>query len=596
MANRLSFVAFLLSIPLLLLARPAAAQQYVGPTCQYQHIRDAIGKVPSPQTIYVAPGIYTENPSIQDGDSLTIIGGYTQGCAAGLSGATIIDGSSTARSVLYIGGRSNVKLSNLVIKGGASGPGGYGGGINFFGYGALTLESVELTGNTADFGGGLSVLPVSDATVTLSGHALIHDNTATQDGGGIYIDGSNGSARLFMFGAQSAIYMNHAPNGNGGGINMVGPARVDIGAGLDAIHRNDAMYGGGISAVSQVHGSAVVRLFATDRQQPVTLWGNTASVIGGGVYLKPFNNGTFRNAHAALCAYNFQMTGNVAVNGAAIYADVDQSFNGTSLLGSQVFLNTDDGAGLCNPEPASDLGAVAVCADGASCNLIKFNRAQDPAGNVTNGSTIMMQDGGRFQADRIFLFKNAGGSALTALDNGSGNSTVMTNCLFAENQVSNELITGIHNFSHSMSLDHCTLAGDTIGAADVIHTQSRFTLNNSIVAEGSKSTLSYAGPLGGLSLNYVLANDASTLQGCNGCLQGDPQFVRVGTLSSYGDYHLQSTSPALDFAPPPAFGNLDLDGKPRNVDLPNVPNNGQLTADLGAYELPIDQIFKNGFD
>jgi len=584
MFHRLSFVACLLAVPLLSLTRPAAAVQYVGPNCTIKRIQDAIGKESPPQIIYVAPGTYNETVGISYAGSVTITGGYTQGCAAGSPGGdTTISGMGLTSRVVTVTGNSDLKLSNLTIRDGANGPDGTAGGIGFFGYGKLTLESVFLSNNTAGYGAGLGVSPTAHTEVMLSSGTFIGGNTAIHDGGGIHIDGDT---RLFVVDAQTNIYSNHADNGNGGGIDIVGPARADINS---IIVGNTAMYGGGISVIAGSNGAAVVRIYTADPQSAGGVAVNFASQAGGGAYLKPFNN--TGSAHsAALCAYNFLINGNTAPNAAAIYASVDQPFSSSPLTGSQVFLNTDSNSTefQCNPEPVSALGGVA-CADGTGCNQISNNDAADGTGSPTGGSTIVMQDGGRLQADRVSLKNNSSGSVLSTIDNGSGNSTSLTNCLFADNSVTYELISAVHNSFHSMSLNHCTLAHNTIGGNNVIHTQSSFTLNDSIVAE-NKPTLEYAGPIGGLSLNYILSNDVSTLSACVGCFTGDPQFVSVADR----DYHLQSTSPALDHAPVTPGLDLDLDGKPRNTDLP-VPNvNGP--SDLGAYERqPDDRIFANGF-
>ncbi|MEP7098628.1 MAG: hypothetical protein ABI748_13280, partial [Dokdonella sp.] len=78
---------------------------------------------------------------------------------------------------------------------------------------------------------------------------------------------------------------------------------------------------------------------------------------------------------------------------------------------------------------------------------------------------------------------------------------------------------------------------------------------------------------------------------------GEPSFVDA----AHGDYHLLHSSLGVDDAPvdstvPP----LDLDRKPRVVDLPDVPNRLG-PRDLGAYEIQpacsgADTIFCNGFE
>ena len=84
---------------------------------------------------------------------------------------------------------------------------------------------------------------------------------------------------------------------------------------------------------------------------------------------------------------------------------------------------------------------------------------------------------------------------------------------------------------------------------------------------------------------------------------GVPTFVDLAG----GDYHLKATSLGVDFAPTnDAYyvqNRADLDGKPRNYDLPAA-GNAFGTQDLGVYELrnlfreygTSDSLFCDGFD
>ncbi len=98
----------------------------------------------------------------------------------------------------------------------------------------------------------------------------------------------------------------------------------------------------------------------------------------------------------------------------------------------------------------------------------------------------------------------------------------------------------------------------------------------------------------------MLSNDRSTLPDTVYIQAGEPTFVDAAN----GDYHLQLSSLGIDSAPMStnisAAGPLDLDRKPRIVDLPGVPNHFG-AMDLGAYEHPFtcaggDTIFCNGFE
>ena len=72
----------------------------------------------------------------------------------------------------------------------------------------------------------------------------------------------------------------------------------------------------------------------------------------------------------------------------------------------------------------------------------------------------------------------------------------------------------------------------------------------------------------------------------------DPQFIMPITATvaptTTGDYHLQITSPAIDAGDnTPVIAATDLDGHPRKIDVPSIPDTGNGTlpiVDMGAYE------------
>jgi hypothetical protein len=176
-----------------------------------------------------------------------------------------------------------------------------------------------------------------------------------------------------------------------------------------------------------------------------------------------------------------------------------------------------------------------------------------------------------------------------------------SDCLIADNQTSAELIYGEGDpdgdNGSDLFLVNCTLAGNAIAAANVIRMEADLIkLDSSIIDQPGIATLSYSGPHE--MIEYVLSNDTSTLPVNTGVLQGEPTFVDAAN----GDYHLQSSSLGVDFAP--AATGLDLDRHPRTVDLADVADEyGSL--DLGAYEIQsdaglgcavADTIYCNGFE
>jgi hypothetical protein len=240
------------------------------------------------------------------------------------------DGST---SVIFIYGASNVTLQSLALTGGG---GSQGGGVLFGGTGTLTLVDTSIVTNTAGKGGGIYFTGLGgNATLTLDAGTIIEENTANSDGGGIFL---GDSAQLLALQPYTFIGYNHAPSGNGGGIAMEGvpPVVADIGSpgynGTPVIQFNDAAYGGGIAVIAPATASPPgtaydleVNLFTTDASRPGGIFSNTATTGGGAVYLKSNYDTTAQMVvGSSFCASSFNIDGNVAPEGSAIYSDFNE--------------------------------------------------------------------------------------------------------------------------------------------------------------------------------------------------------------------------------------------------------------------------------
>ena len=508
-----------------------------------------------------------------------------------------ISGTSGA-AVFTISGTSNVTLRYLDINGGNNG-GGNGGGVDFEGTGSLTIDTSWIRGNQANLGAGIYFAGAPGAApnaLNLLAYTQILANIAGASGGGIYI---GGNALLTVTQPQILIQGNHADNGYGGGIAVFGPGQANIGspgykdelALTGVIDGNRAAYGGGIAikASTSDFESAQVNLFTTDASLPIAITNNTATHTGGGIYLKPFSDGTLPGAGnaASLYAWDYRIAHNHAPEGAAIYADVDPSIISQSFAGD-VWLGTND-------FPAA-LGAIA-CTNSTLCNTIDLNYTEDP----TSGSAILIQDDGYLIANRFSMRDNTADHAIRIV--GDHVLVDLYNCLLAENTTRHELIYETGSDVPTI-IDSCTFANDSISATHVIHTESGLTLNDSIIDEAGTLALDYSGDPAHLVVNYVLSNDITTLPDTGtGVIIGEPTFADLAG----GNYHLRPTSLGVDFAPTSSSyyvqNTADLDGGQRNVDLPSA-GNVFGSQDLGAYELqnPFhdcgtkDSVFCDGFD
>lgn len=586
--------------------------------CQYNDIQsaiDAVGECPTIIDITREHTYTQQHLAIADKPHLTM-----QGWGDGVTCADIrntlsfppyappdstaplltVSGSSDGLgSVLYVTGATNLALRNLTISGGQACADCSGGGIYFSGAGSLYLTRSTVSFNEAGYGAGIDVDGSGGpATLTLDSDTLVLSNTADTSGGGVRVEGDT---RLYALSANTLIAFNHAPNGYGGGVEILSPARADIGSpgynGLGVVYENQAQYGGGIAALgvsNPDNDGATIRLFTTDAAKPVQVSGNTASARGGAIYLKPYTQHVpAESASAGACAFDFRIDDNISAEGAAVYADFDSDISGRN-VGSSLALNQTD---ACGPEAPTALGAVA-CAPGVACNEMSGNTAEDASNQPTDGAVVLVDSTASLRANRLILRNNAAGYAINAVgadDSGFG-PVVIANCLLADNHTRHELVGIRRSEATSFSMGRCTLANNTIDNGYVFYANQNttFSLANSIVDSPGVQTLDYTGAPANLGVAYVLSNDTSTLPATSDIDQGEPVFVDA----AHGDYHLQADSPGVDFAP--AISGLDLDRKTRTVDLPSVPNHfGPM--DLGAYEIQRacsrdDTVFCDGFD
>jgi predicted outer membrane repeat protein len=599
--------------------------------CTDDSIQDAIDNVTCPDTtIYITHGHEFTSLHLAIDNKSIILVGEAKGvkCGApqvicdpdvGNCGSSppptaplyTLDGGGSGGRVLSIGGNSNVTLKYLTITGGSlnDNPHGDGGGIGFEGTGSLTLDTSTVENNAADYGGGINFKGTGDAAsgppavLTLGKNTLVNDNTADVSGGGIRIEGD---ARLLAIESGTMIYGNHAPGGYGGGIEVLGPAVADIGspgyAGLPVVDWNDAEYGGGIAVigVSDNGGdadnhNAQVRIFATDPRHPVQVSNNTATHTGGGIFVQPNTTGPAGTdtvfADATLCASSYRIDGNVAQEGAAIYGDTDSYNGGLQSIGASISLTNTPNRGWCD-SPAS-LGAVA-CAPGVACNTVNGNSDRDSSDDLTVGSTILVQDSGGLAVYGLRMQDNRGAHAIRML---GGFPVDIQDCLLTDNTFSSELLHFEGDYrSDLINVRGCTMANNSLGSgSSLIDSSQDLKLWESILGDDARPATMENGAT--LYPGSLLTVDIAGLPDYDSIVQGTASFVDA----AHGDYHLLPTSLGLDFAP--TGGGIDLDGRPRDVDLAGVPN-VYGPRDLGAYERQsdfacdgsTDAIFCNGFE
>jgi predicted outer membrane repeat protein len=565
-------------------------------TCDYGSIQDAINAATcaaGTKIVINQSGDYTNQHLTITSKNITLIGrGNATQCNAPQAQCGTLFPCPTAplrtisggsNSVITVRGTSNVTVQYLIITGGNHGGGGAGGGIDFDGSGSLTLDTSYVSDNTADYGGGINFTGRDSnnvSTLTLGANAQVKYNTADAagspssgsgaGGGGIRMDGY---VLLNVNSPGNWIWHNTAPNGNGGGILMVsGTANFGAvsygGGGFPLIYENEAQYGGGIAIFANSYEAVDANFFPVDATHPIRIEGNTAYQAGGAIYVKSYVSGGY-SAWAYANMGGVRVDGNFAQQGSAIYSDVDTG------KGAQVFFY------------------ASHCATGTQCNSVSNNVAQDRNGNATTGSTILLQTGAVFAAHALRMTGNSGDHAIRVVDSADG-PPVLDTCLFDHNATTTELVT----FGNATAaVNQCTFASNSPGGAAVLRTNGNLTLTNSIFAQGSFTTLMETNSGATKNLDYVMSMEVASLSGGAHIMQGDPGFVDPGN----GDFHLLANGPAVDFAPAGGASDHDLDNRPRDQDLPDVPNRYG-PRDLGAYERvvtacdAVDTIFCSGFE
>jgi predicted outer membrane repeat protein len=158
----------------------------------------------------------------------------------------------------------------------------------------------------------------------------------------------------------------------------------------------------------------------------------------------------------------------------------------------------------------------------------------------------------------------------------------LTNCLIDGNTSGSNGAAFVA--TDSLAAFNCTIAGNT-GANSIWggSTSASFDFLNTILWGNS--------PAVGTNNFYssILQTGTVVQFGSQNLTSVDPLFVNAAA----GDYHLQATSPAIDRGNTNNYQGLavDLDAKPRQVEIPSVPNLGYSLygpyIDIGAYEAQV---------
>ena len=481
-----------------------------------------------------------------------------------------LDGGNSGGRVLSITGASNVNIRNLTITHGAVSSGADGGGIDFTGAGNLNITRSTVATNYAGYGGGISVTASGGSlNLRLQADTLIQNNTAEHSGGGIRVEGSS---RLYALYDRTLITFNHALDGYGGGIEILGPARADLGSpgynGAGVVSNNDGVHGAGIAVLDNGNGEAVLRTFADAAARPTSIDDNGGALEGGGIYLA---------GRADACLLASRLDGNIGEDGAAIFRDCRGTSSDTCYYDSGIYINDGWPARLgseCGPETVASLTGSTACKPyDEQCSVLVGNMTQHTDGSPSAGAVVYSI--GELFAKRFRMRDNVANQAVRAY----GQAT-LERCLIADNSFSGPLMESAASPSrvHACTITHNVIDGgfvfewsfvnDVDLAYDIIDQPGRYTVN----------WLNYYGN-GAFDVSYMLTNNSDGLPQNNpSIVEGSPVFVDAAN----GDYHLKPVlQTALDFGT--TYQGTDLDRVSAVTDLPGI-TNFLGAVDLGAYE------------
>ena len=292
--------------------------------------------------------------------------------------------------------------------------------------GTFTMDGGEISGNTADNGGAICINAGGKATIA---NTKIHDNTASNKGGGVYVGGS-AKATLTNCAIESCKTTSTTSRDGGGGIYSLGTLTVTGGTISDCIAGRS---GGGIYAYG---GTAECSDGVAFSNCEATGSGNVGS--GGGICI---NSGV--TVDVSGCTF-VSCTANAS--GGGIWNAGELTVRNTSF---DTCSANNNGGGVCN-----DGGKVTM----SGTAKITGNNASDGGGVAVNSGTFTLENG---------TISN------NTADNGGGvytkNGTVtMTGGTISENTANGDG-GGVSLNDGSFTLDGGTISNNTAVYGSGIH-------------------------------------------------------------------------------------------------------------------------------
>jgi hypothetical protein len=462
------------------------------------------------------------------GGELALFGNLTiQGPGAG----NLTVSGNNAQRVFHVEPGANATISGLTIANGhVSDPfANHGGGIES--EGSLTLRDSTLTGNSNNFGGGLSfdVQNTGSASLTVSGCTFT--NNSAGGGAGLFSSVTNGSGLVTVTITNSNFSGNTATIGGGldseatvsgtAGVNVTvsggtfsgnsafirGGAitstlhTADISQGSvtlsgSALQNNSAQNGGGVdSEVIASDTSAALAMLSE------TIESNAASQFGGGLYSLLTSNDDSRASLMYAGSTLARVDNNTARDGGGIYSQVTTNGSGSataSFINNQNSFNiaSESGGGLYNLVTTAGSGTAAVT---VGFGNVYANEAVSSQGGGVYGSVTVSGSGSASLAVSTSLTDNSaglsgGGVYAAVTDTGSGSASTSVGGLVSDNTAGNGGGGGIF----------LTVSAQDTGAASAT-VSGAFSGNTTTGSGGGISATASSSGLGAASITVASA-------------------------------------------------------------------------------------------
>ncbi len=553
----LGFTSFVLLA--LAMATPASAAIFkvgVGAGCTHPDLFSAITAAasnPGLDEIRLRANTSYQGPFLIFTDGLMLRGGYVACNATEPTGFSTLLGDNSNRALFLLVSGGSV-LERLNITGGEVT--GNGGGLLIQGDHAVTLWDVLVFGNTATGQGGNVYVNASPGLdLYLYGSSLLAAGSAA-DGGGLACVG-DGRVRFH----HNATVANNEASGKGGGVYLAGSCSLDLftGGSSGGIISNSAADSGGGAYVES--GAEINTSLTFDGL--ATIEANSAGNSGGGVFV----TGT----GSVVRAFFARLTGNTAGgSGGAFFVD--------------------NGAGVVVGRPS---GPIDNCFDSVRCAVIDDNSApvggalfvEDQAevsihgAHIEGNSSTLVNPVARVLGGAVLTVRssviaaNAGSTPLTVT--GAGSELTLGNVSFARNL----------DFGPGL----ISIGSASVGPVRIL--TSLFDQQGALFAPGFPAG---AAP----QIDCVMTRHAGLLVGFppaaiqRAIVVNDPQLANPAA----GNYQLKGTSPAIDFCDLSQWSgdDRDIDWQARDIDDPDHPNPLPGFRDLGADEYSV--IFADGFE